>query len=156
MYRKEKSAPDINKSTVISRTAVRAVILNNKKLLMAHLGKTNEYKFPGGGKEAHETIDDAIQREVLEEVGYTVEKINGKIGEIIEYDRAREGGGAVFKMVSEYYSAEVNGIPAGQNLEDYGACCKSRLLLHRLLQFFALGAAKHAFLSGSSLKAEGQ
>ena len=36
---------------------------------MAHLEKTNEYKFPGGGKNENETIDEAIKREVLEEVG---------------------------------------------------------------------------------------
>jgi 8-oxo-dGTP pyrophosphatase MutT (NUDIX family) len=119
IYRKDKKLLDLNNSNIIFRNAVRAVIINGNEILMAHLEKTNEYKFPGGGKEKNETIEEAVRREVLEEVGYNVEKMNGKIGEIIEYDTAKEGGNNIFKMVSEYYSVEVNQIPQKQKLEDY-------------------------------------
>jgi 8-oxo-dGTP pyrophosphatase MutT (NUDIX family) len=110
---------DLNSSNIIFRNAVRAVIINGNEILMAHLEKNNEYKFPGGGKEENETTGEAIKREVLEEVGYEVEKINEKIGEIIEYDIAKEGGDNIFRMVSEYYLVEVNKIPQEQRLEDY-------------------------------------
>jgi 8-oxo-dGTP pyrophosphatase MutT (NUDIX family) len=119
IYRKDKKLLDLNNSNIIFRNAVRAVIINENKILMAHLGKTNEYKFPGGGKEENETIEEAIRREVLEEVGYVVEKTNEKIGEITEYDTAKEGGNNIFKMVSWYYPVEVNKIPQKQKLEEY-------------------------------------
>jgi 8-oxo-dGTP pyrophosphatase MutT (NUDIX family) len=119
IYRKEKSTLDINNSNITFRHAVRAVIISKDRILMAHLKKNNEYKFPGGGREKNETTEDAIQREVLEEVGYKVDKINGKIGEVTEYDEAKEGGNNIFKMISEYYSVEVNETPEGQNLEEY-------------------------------------
>jgi 8-oxo-dGTP pyrophosphatase MutT (NUDIX family) len=119
IYRRDKELLDLNNSNIIFRNAVRAVVINGNAILMAHLEKNNEYKFPGGGKEKNETIEEAIKREVLEEVGYEVEKTNEKIGEIIEYDTAKEGENNIFKMISEYYLVEVNKIPRKQKLEDY-------------------------------------
>ncbi|MDR1068904.1 MAG: NUDIX domain-containing protein [Clostridiales Family XIII bacterium] len=119
IYRKDKKSLDLKSPNIIFRNAVRAVIIKENKILMAHLEKTNEYKFPGGGKEENETRDAAIGREVLEEVGYEVERIKEKIGKIREYDTAEEGGDHIFKMVSEYYLVEVNKMPQKQKLEDY-------------------------------------
>ncbi|GHV57181.1 hypothetical protein AGMMS49579_22670 [Spirochaetia bacterium] len=47
IYRNDKEIMDFDNSKIIFRTAVRAIILSNGKILMAHLGKTDEYKFPG-------------------------------------------------------------------------------------------------------------
>jgi 8-oxo-dGTP pyrophosphatase MutT (NUDIX family) len=118
-YRKDKNLLDLNNDKIIFRNAVRAIIIKDNKILMAHLEKTDEYKFPGGGKEENETPEDALKREVLEEVGYKVKKIEGIIGTVTEFDIAKEGMNNTFKMVSEYYLAEVDDKPAGQNLEDY-------------------------------------
>jgi 8-oxo-dGTP pyrophosphatase MutT (NUDIX family) len=118
-YRDNRNLLDFNNSNIILRRAVRAVIINKNLILMAHLEKTDEYRFPGGGREENETIEEAIKREVLEEVGYNVIKINNKIGTITEYAIAREGGKNIFKMVSEYYSVEVENKQLKQNLEEY-------------------------------------
>ena len=118
-YRNDKNLLDFDKSNIILRNAVRAVIINGDKILMAHLEKTDEYKFPGGGKNENETIEDAIKREVLEEVGYNVIKINEKIGTITEYAIAQEGGNNIFKMISEYYLVEIENKQLKQNLEEY-------------------------------------
>jgi 8-oxo-dGTP pyrophosphatase MutT (NUDIX family) len=118
-YRDDKSLFDFNNGKIIFRKAVRAVVIKDNKILMAHLEKTDEYKFPGGGKEENETIEEALKREVLEEVGYNIKKINEKIGTVTEFAMAKEGGGNIFKMTSEYYSAEVDNKPAEQNLEEY-------------------------------------
>ncbi|GHU91682.1 DNA mismatch repair protein MutT [Spirochaetia bacterium] len=119
LYRKNKNLFDFAKGTIIFRHAVRAIILNNDKLLMAHLEKTDEYKFPGGGKEEDETVDEALIREVREEVGYDVTHVMGKVGEITEYDLAQEGGNNIFKMTSEYYLVEIENVQREQKLEDY-------------------------------------
>ena len=86
---------------------------------MAHLEKTDEYKFPGDGKNEGETIEEALKREVLEEVGYKVSNIKEKIGTITEYAIAKEGGNNIFKMISEYYLVEIENKQLKQNLEKY-------------------------------------
>jgi 8-oxo-dGTP pyrophosphatase MutT (NUDIX family) len=118
-YRNDKNLLDFNNSNIILRNAVRAIILNKNKLLMAHLEKTDEYKFPGGGKNEDETIEEALKREVLEEVGYKVSNIKEKIGTITEYAIAKEGGNNIFKMISEYYLVEIENKQLKQNLEEY-------------------------------------
>jgi 8-oxo-dGTP pyrophosphatase MutT (NUDIX family) len=119
LYRKDKSLLDLNNCNIIFRNAVRAIIINNGKILMAHLERTDEYKFPGGGKEEYETIEEAIKREVKEEVGYDTINIKEKVGGIIEYDIAKEGGNNIFKMVSEYYIVETDNIQKEQKLDEY-------------------------------------
>jgi 8-oxo-dGTP pyrophosphatase MutT (NUDIX family) len=86
---------------------------------MVFLGKTNEYKFPGGGIEESETIEEALKREVLEEVGYNVMKIGEKIGIITEYGIALEDKKNIFKMISEYYAVNIDYNQIGQKLDNY-------------------------------------
>jgi ADP-ribose pyrophosphatase YjhB (NUDIX family) len=118
-YRNDKNLLDFNNGNIILRNAVRAIIINGSKILMAHLEKTDEYKFPGGGRNKNETIEEAIKREVLEEVGYNVIKVNEQIGTITEYAIAKEGRNNIFKMISEYYLVEIENKQLKQNLEEY-------------------------------------
>jgi 8-oxo-dGTP pyrophosphatase MutT (NUDIX family) len=118
-YRNDKNLLDFSNSNIVLRNAVRAVIINQNKILMAHLEKTDEYKFPGGGRNENEKIEEALKRETLEEVGYNVLKINDKIGTITEFAIAKEGGNNIFKMISEYYLVEIENIQLKQNLEEY-------------------------------------
>jgi len=118
-YRNDKNLLNFDNGNIILRNAVRAVIINGNKILMAHLEKTDEYKFPGGGRNENETIEDAIKREVLEEVGYNVISIKEKIGTITEYAIAQEGGNNIFKMISDYYLADIENKQLKQNLEEY-------------------------------------
>ena len=118
-YRNNKNLLDLKNGNIIFRNAVRAVIVDKNIILMAHLEKTDEYKFPGGGKEDYETVEEALKREVLEEVGYNAINIKEKIGTITEFAIAKEGGNNIFKMVSEYYLVEVEKIQLKQNLEEY-------------------------------------
>ena len=57
------------------RSCVAAVIIQNESLLVVK--KRDEkglfYSFPTGGQEAGETLAQAVEREVLEEVGCTVQ-----------------------------------------------------------------------------------
>ena len=117
-YRSDETKIDLKNGNEILRLAVRAVIFNEDKILMAHLRKTDEYKFPGGGRKENETAEEALKREVLEEVGYNVIEIGEKIGIITEYDTAKEGNEYYFKMISEYYIAKVDYVQLEQNLEE--------------------------------------
>jgi 8-oxo-dGTP pyrophosphatase MutT (NUDIX family) len=119
IYRDDKKLLDFDNGKTISRNAVRAVILSENKILMVYLGKTKEYKFPGGGIEENETTEEALRREVLEEVGCNVIKIEEKIGIMIEFGIAEEDKNSIFKMISEYYAVKIDNNQSDLNLDNY-------------------------------------
>jgi 8-oxo-dGTP pyrophosphatase MutT (NUDIX family) len=119
IYRDDRKLLDFDNSNIIFRKAVRAIIVSNRKILMVLLEKTTEYKFPGGGVEENENAEEALKREVLEEVGYNVIKVVEKIGTVTEYAIAKEGKGYIFKMVSEYYTVHIDNNQINQTLDDY-------------------------------------
>ena len=57
---------------VYRRPSARAIILKDGKVLLNYVSKYNCYEFPGGGIEAGETPECAVQREVAEETGRIV------------------------------------------------------------------------------------
>ncbi|QQG52770.1 MAG: NUDIX domain-containing protein [Candidatus Falkowbacteria bacterium] len=67
------------------RAAARAVVFDDdKNVALLYVAKHNRHKLPGGGVDAGETIDEALVRECLEEIGCQVEKF-AEVGEIVEY-----------------------------------------------------------------------
>jgi 8-oxo-dGTP pyrophosphatase MutT (NUDIX family) len=119
LYRDNKNLLDFEKSKIILRNAVRAIIFKENNILMVLLGKTKEYKFPGGGVEKNETTEESLKREVLEEIGCNIVKILKKVGTITEYAIAMEGNDKIFKMVSEYYTVTIDDNQVEQKLDNY-------------------------------------
>lgn len=58
-----------------SRSASRAVIICNGKILLSHETKPDLWMVPGGGFEDGETPEECCAREVEEETGYIVQPI---------------------------------------------------------------------------------
>jgi 8-oxo-dGTP pyrophosphatase MutT (NUDIX family) len=56
---------------------VRALIENNDKILLSKEKKEGTWETPGGSVRLHETLEQALRREVLEETGYLskIEKV---------------------------------------------------------------------------------
>ncbi len=99
------------------REAVRAVIMDNNKILLIYSEKNGDYKLPGGGVEEGETYEEALIREVEEEAGMRV-SINKELFRVMEYDEGQFDDCDLFKMLSIYYEAHVTK-NLKQNLDSY-------------------------------------
>jgi 8-oxo-dGTP pyrophosphatase MutT (NUDIX family) len=107
--------------TSIERLAIRGVIIKNDKILLVHLKNRNEFKFPGGGSNGNESIEDILRREILEETGGIVKEIKRKIGTVIEYNKKEDDNIDFFKMTSEYYEVDIEDNLVKQNLDPWEA-----------------------------------
>ncbi len=107
-----------NNVKVNHRVAVRAVILNGENILLIKTNK-GDYKFPGGGVKEGESHENAIIREVKEEAGYDVVKVNERVGEITQGKYDKMDKGSIFQMISHYYFCEVSDNVGSQKLDEY-------------------------------------
>lgn len=107
------------KGKLITRKAVRGIILNNEKVLMIFSSENGDYKFPGGGVETGETREETLIREVQEECGALVSKIEKGIGKVIEYNKPLEKEYDIFKMTSYYYICKVEENYCELSLDQY-------------------------------------
>lgn len=70
LYGKTKLIP---REKLIFRPGAYALILKGDEILMVDNRSTGKYFFPGGGVSLGEKIEDALRREVREEVGIEIE-----------------------------------------------------------------------------------
>ena len=105
----------------LQRTAVRAVVLRGRELLMVYSANVGDYKFPGGGVDVGETHAQALARELLEECGASLLSVDDEIGAIVEYNLPMEKDFDVFKMTSYYYQCKVKDGFGSQKLDGYEA-----------------------------------
>jgi len=92
------------------RQAARAVTFDGDgKVALLHVSKLGFYKLPGGGVDEGETIEQALKRECLEEIGCNVEKY-AELGRVVEYRNK-----FVIKQESFCYLAKVVGKKGNPN-----------------------------------------
>lgn len=77
--------PSIDIANFRNREAARAVLLDkDKRIYLMNVGKYEYHKLPGGGIDEGEEIIQALERELMEEVGCRA-KVLAEIGTVIEY-----------------------------------------------------------------------
>jgi len=103
----------------VTRNAVRGIVVDHDKLLMIYSAKNGDYKFPGGGVENGEDQKTALIRELKEESGVEIVKIEREFGKVIEYDIPIEKDYEVFKMTSRYYFCSIRSVFGKQQLDPY-------------------------------------
>ncbi len=93
---------------VYERPSARGIILKDGKVLLNYLAKHDCYEFPGGGIEAGETPESALQREVAEETGRIVipESIR-EFGIVIRRQRDSKDPDGIFEQRNYYYFCEI-------------------------------------------------
>ena len=102
----------------ISREAVRAVIIKDKKIALVKSKTEGFYKFPGGGIEQGESHFDTLIRETQEETGLHI--IPQSINELGMVHELRKGvyGSEIFEQKSFYYYADAENTVTMQNLSE--------------------------------------
>lgn len=104
---------------VVTRTAVRGIILGGRNLLLVFSPINGDYKFPGGGVDEGESHFEALAREIREECGAEMLSVLGEFGKMIEYDLADEPDFDVFMMTSYYYYVQIGSQFGEQRLDGY-------------------------------------
>ncbi len=67
------------------RRAARAIVFDaDKKVALLHVSKKHFHKLPGGGVEAGESVEEALRREVSEEIGCEIQNIR-ELGIVEEF-----------------------------------------------------------------------
>ena len=84
-----------------TRTACRAIIIKDNKMLLSYETKTDQWMLPGGGLEVDETEADCVIREVAEETGIVIKPSEC----VLEIDEYYED----WKWVNRYFWGEVVG-----------------------------------------------
>jgi 8-oxo-dGTP pyrophosphatase MutT (NUDIX family) len=88
-------------------------------LLMVYSEHNGDYKFPGGGVQAHETHPIALARELREECGAELIHCGPAFARVSELDSAFDDDAELFNMISTYYLCQIAPHLGPQNLDDY-------------------------------------
>ena len=93
---------------VYERPSARAIILKDGKVLLNHVSKYDCYEFPGGGIEAGETPEQAVQREVAEETGrIVVSESVREYGIVVRRQQDSHDPDGIFEQKNYYYFCDV-------------------------------------------------
>lgn len=105
---------------VFSRPSARAIIYDNDKVLLVYSKKYNYYKFPGGGIEKGEKIEDALAREVREETGYIIipETIE-EYGRVLRRQKDSIQDDAIFEQENFYFFCKADDRLVATDLDEY-------------------------------------
>lgn len=108
-------SPSVDTSTFRKRGAARAVLLDDSgQVYLLNVSKHGYHKLPGGGIDDGEDIKQALERELMEEVGCKAE-IQAELGTVIEYRNYDDGG---LEQTSYCYLAKQVGEQVASALEE--------------------------------------
>ncbi len=107
----------VSKGAIKERFTVRAIIENEKhQFLMVYSEHFADYTFPGGGVMDHESHEEALHRELKEEIGADEVEIIKPCGTTKEMRYGIKGSDNVYMQTSIYYLCKIH-LFGAQNLQ---------------------------------------
>jgi ADP-ribose pyrophosphatase YjhB (NUDIX family) len=91
----------------VTREAVKAVAVDDGRVLLLESRELGDFRFPGGGVEIGETHTEALARELDEDCGMVLRSLGELYLDVVERRVAFEARGLVFEMTSHYYWCDV-------------------------------------------------
>lgn len=104
---------------VVRRAAVKALVERDGRYLLLRTPATDDHKLPGGGIDAGETHEQALARELAEETGRALDRVDSLVLTVVERRRDQHEPGAVFEMTSSYYRVALTPGTGERDLDDY-------------------------------------
>lgn len=104
--------------SIFQRSAARGIVLREGKLLTIHTDR-GDYKFPGGGVEPGESLEQALRREMLEETGYELTGSARLWG--VAHERRKGRTANILEMDSYYFLCQTGDAQIPLQLDDYEA-----------------------------------
>lgn len=102
--------------SVFRRKAARGVVFREGKLLMIRTDR-GDYKFPGGGVEPGETLEQALSREIEEETGF---QVNGQARLwAVAHERRQGTTDDILEMDSYYFLCSIGDSQGELRLDSY-------------------------------------
>ena len=99
----------VQNGSIKQRETVRAIITNKKnEILMVYSTVFDDYTFPGGGIKENESHEDALNRELKEELGAKKITVIKPFGQTKELRYGVKGSDNVYLQTSYYYICEVH------------------------------------------------
>lgn len=91
-------------------TRVKGLIINSKNQILMEFNN-NTYQFPGGHLSENEQLEEALLREIREETGIMIEKLDEPFMQIVTYDKNYFGMGKNVYSSIFYYRIVCDEIP---------------------------------------------
>jgi len=105
-------------SPAIERKTVRGIIFNEQKeVLMVYSHLFDDYTFPGGGIKFRETKEDALRRELLEELGAIHISIHSYLGYTEERRFGLKKNEDIYQQMSSFYMVTIHEMGEQQLIE---------------------------------------
>jgi ADP-ribose pyrophosphatase YjhB (NUDIX family) len=133
-------------SQVLITVGVSVVVLRGREVLLEKRHDSQEWGLPGGYKELGESLEEAAQRELLEETGLIARELRFLVlcsgpGYVYTYPN----GDCVEAVTAVYQALKVEGVPRiskGENLELRYFNARERPQMHSLSERLLLRALK--------------
>ncbi|OHU88638.1 MULTISPECIES: NUDIX hydrolase [Pseudoalteromonas] len=105
--------------TCFTRHTTRAIVLDGQKILLLYTARYDDYSLPGGGVDEHESIEQALFRELREETGAESLLSYTEFGRYEEYRSWYKHDYDTIHIISDCYVCETCGQFSQPQMEDY-------------------------------------